>query len=122
MSTTCDSYKGSAKAWPDFLTGIRGRVKLKESVFCRGKISFHFLRLPISRKSNLAYVTFSGCPDPGRYENGVVNSVGSGLESVLRYSCNPGYRLKGSVERECAIHGGWEGKEPKCESESSNDG
>lgn len=37
LSTTCESYQGSVRAWSDFLAGIRGRVKLKESVFCKGE-------------------------------------------------------------------------------------
>lgn len=34
--------------------------------------------------------------------------------SVVRFSCEPGYMLKGSPERTCLTNGTWLGTQPEC--------
>lgn len=34
--------------------------------------------------------------------------------SVVRFSCEPGYMLKGSPERTCLANGTWLGTQPEC--------
>ena len=37
MSSSCQQWWGTLKAWPDFQTGLHGGVLRKGSIFCRGK-------------------------------------------------------------------------------------
>lgn len=54
------------------------------------------------------------CGDPGIPVHGIrlgeVFSVGSNV----RFSCEPGYILKGSSERTCLANGSWVGNQPEC--------
>lgn len=37
------------------------------------------------------------------------------MESVVRFSCEPGYVLRGSLERTCLANGTWLGTQPECQ-------
>lgn len=38
LTTTCDDYIGNLIAWPDFLSGINGRVQKLETDICKGRL------------------------------------------------------------------------------------
>ena len=67
-------------------------------------ISFHFF----------AEINCGPLPNP---EKGVVSFQSTEFLSIARYSCNNGYILMGSPERECMANGKWSGSEPICSGE-----
>ena len=57
------------------------------------------------------------CGDPGTPAHG--SRLGDELKtkSLLRFSCEMGYQLRGSPERTCLLNGSWSGLQPVCEGE-----
>ena len=47
-------------------------------------------------------------------QNGNVNIVGAGADSLATYSCNSGFKLQGITQRICSISGSWSGIPPTC--------
>ncbi|XP_029427966.1 CUB and sushi domain-containing protein 2 isoform X2 [Rhinatrema bivittatum] len=55
------------------------------------------------------------CGDPGIPSHGIRLGEDFSLTSVVRFSCEPGYTLRGSSERICNANGSWSGLQPSCE-------
>jgi len=47
--------------------------------------------------------------------NGDVDNANTTFGSVVRYSCNTGYKIEGNNTRVCQTNGSWTGKDPSCE-------
>lgn len=60
------------------------------------------------------------CGDPGIPSHGIGLGDDFDVGSVVRFSCEPGYVLRGSSERTCQANGSWSGTQPECEGTSSN--
>ncbi|XP_036397589.1 CUB and sushi domain-containing protein 1-like [Megalops cyprinoides] len=54
------------------------------------------------------------CGDPGIPHHGIRLGEQFSVGSVLHFSCEPGYVLKGSSERTCQADGTWAGIQPEC--------
>ncbi|ROK35857.1 CUB and sushi domain-containing protein 1 [Anabarilius grahami] len=54
------------------------------------------------------------CGDPGIPVHGIRLGEEFSVGSVVRFSCEPGYILKGSSERTCLANGSWVGIQPEC--------
>ena len=50
--------------------------------------------------------------------DGTVTGTSYMFEDVLTYSCDPGFTLIGSSERECQADGTWSCDQPRCVSAS----
>lgn len=90
IGTSCTPYHGNLRAWPDFLGGLKGRIKVEESRFCKGCVPLN---------------------DP---ENGTVETNGLEMLAVANYKCHSGYSLSGNATRTCEVHGEWSGVVPQC--------
>uniref|UniRef100_A0A8C2WS41 Sushi domain-containing protein n=1 Tax=Cyclopterus lumpus TaxID=8103 RepID=A0A8C2WS41_CYCLU len=56
------------------------------------------------------------CGDPGMPPHGArLESEKFKTKSLLRFSCEAGYRLIGSAERTCLHNGNWSGTQPVCQ-------
>lgn len=55
------------------------------------------------------------CGDPGIPSHGIGLGDDFDVGSVVRFSCEPGYTLRGSSERTCQANGSWSGTQPECE-------
>lgn len=55
------------------------------------------------------------CGDPGIPSHGIGLGDAFDAGSVVRFSCEPGYSLRGSSERICHSNGSWSGTQPECE-------
>lgn len=55
------------------------------------------------------------CPKPGPLDNGQAHYKQLTYESVIWFSCNKGYTLRGANESECLESGKWSQKMPVCE-------
>ena len=58
------------------------------------------------------------CGDPGVPQNGMATPYGNSFDfdTVVRYTCNEGYTLAGSVNtRRCNENGRWTGATPVCQ-------
>nr|XP_033812744.1 CUB and sushi domain-containing protein 2 [Geotrypetes seraphini] len=55
------------------------------------------------------------CGDPGVPSHGIRLGDNFSLTSMVRFSCEPGYTLRGSAERLCNANGFWSGLQPACE-------
>uniref|UniRef100_A0A8C5NLT2 CUB and Sushi multiple domains 2 n=4 Tax=Passeriformes TaxID=9126 RepID=A0A8C5NLT2_JUNHY len=55
------------------------------------------------------------CGDPGIPSHGIGLGDAFDVGSVVRFSCEPGYSLRGSSERLCHANGSWSGTQPECE-------
>ncbi|KAM3923443.1 beta-2-glycoprotein 1 [Leptodactylus fuscus] len=55
------------------------------------------------------------CPKPGALENGKVRYTDITYQSVIYFSCQEGYRLRGVNESECLLSGAWSAPFPVCE-------
>ncbi|XP_048681763.2 CUB and sushi domain-containing protein 2 isoform X3 [Caretta caretta] len=55
------------------------------------------------------------CGDPGIPSHGIRLGNEFGVDSMVRFSCEPGYTLRGSSERTCHANGSWSGSQPECE-------
>lgn len=79
---------------------------------------FHFFIFA----SGLFFVLFSAllgesaglCGDPGVPVHGIRLGDEFTAGSAVRFSCEPGYTLKGSPERTCLTNGTWLGTQPEC--------
>ncbi|XP_023598845.1 CUB and sushi domain-containing protein 1-like [Trichechus manatus latirostris] len=58
------------------------------------------------------------CGDPGTPAHGSRLGDEFKTKSLLRFSCEMGYQLRGSTERTCLPHGSWSGLQPVCEAVS----
>ena len=58
----------------------------------------------------------SDCGDPGTPENG--NTIGDSFifGSIINHTCDIGYELFGTSQRECLVNQSWSGSLPMCES------
>uniref|UniRef100_A0A671RXC0 CUB and sushi domain-containing protein 1-like n=1 Tax=Sinocyclocheilus anshuiensis TaxID=1608454 RepID=A0A671RXC0_9TELE len=54
------------------------------------------------------------CGDPGVPVHGIRLGEEFSVGSIVRFSCEPGYVLKGSSERTCLANGSWVGIQPEC--------
>lgn len=54
------------------------------------------------------------CGDPGVPVHGIRLGEEFTVGSDVRFSCEPGYMLKGSPERTCLANGTWLGTQPEC--------
>uniref|UniRef100_A0A9J8ATL8 CUB and Sushi multiple domains 2 n=1 Tax=Cyprinus carpio carpio TaxID=630221 RepID=A0A9J8ATL8_CYPCA len=54
------------------------------------------------------------CGDPGVPVHGIRLGEEFSIGSIVRFSCEPGYILKGSSERTCLANGSWVGIQPEC--------
>ncbi|XP_013383226.1 sushi, von Willebrand factor type A, EGF and pentraxin domain-containing protein 1 [Lingula anatina] len=88
---TCEPYIGNVKSWPDFLSGLRGKVQKTNSSFCKD------------------------CEIPPFIPNGSVEWTGTATFSSATYSCDVGYELKGTGTRRCQVYSEWDGEAPRCE-------
>lgn len=57
------------------------------------------------------------CGDPGTPAHGSRLGDEFKTKSLLRFSCEMGYQLRGSAERMCLPNGSWSGVQPACEGE-----
>ena len=55
------------------------------------------------------------CPQLVAPDNGQVFFRGVTVGSTARYSCLPGFVLRGAPDRTCLSEGTWSGREPVCE-------
>lgn len=62
------------------------------------------------------------CGDPGTPAHGSRLGDEFKAKSLLRFSCEVGYVLRGSPERTCLLNGSWSGQQPACEGESPQPG
>ncbi|CAL4097087.1 unnamed protein product, partial [Meganyctiphanes norvegica] len=89
--TKCERYVGDVRGWPDIQSGVKGKLMVKTSTFCRG------------------------CGIPSMPENGHVDQSKSAAGAKVKVTCNEGYKLHtGEEERTCLVHGKWSGEEPEC--------
>ncbi|KAB0351992.1 hypothetical protein FD754_016849, partial [Muntiacus muntjak] len=58
------------------------------------------------------------CGDPGTPAHGSRLGEEFKAKSLLRFSCEMGYQLRGSAERTCLLNGSWSGLQPVCEAVS----
>ncbi|XP_075454326.1 CUB and sushi domain-containing protein 1 [Ascaphus truei] len=58
------------------------------------------------------------CGDPGIPAHGSRLGNDFKIKSLLRFSCEMGYSLRGSIERTCLLNGSWSGIQPACEAVS----
>ncbi|XP_036084876.1 CUB and sushi domain-containing protein 1 isoform X1 [Rousettus aegyptiacus] len=58
------------------------------------------------------------CGDPGTPAHGSRLGDDFKTKSLLRFSCEVGYQLRGSPERTCLLNGSWSGLQPVCEAVS----
>ncbi|XP_075853394.1 CUB and sushi domain-containing protein 1 isoform X2 [Microcebus murinus] len=58
------------------------------------------------------------CGDPGTPAHGSRLGDEFKTKSLLRFSCEVGYQLRGSAERTCLLNGSWSGLQPACEAVS----
>ncbi|KAM7227381.1 hypothetical protein CapIbe_021794 [Capra ibex] len=54
------------------------------------------------------------CGDPGTPAHGSRLGEEFKAKSLLRFSCEMGYQLRGSAERTCLLNGSWSGLQPVC--------
>uniref|UniRef100_A0A674NBB4 CUB and Sushi multiple domains 2 n=1 Tax=Takifugu rubripes TaxID=31033 RepID=A0A674NBB4_TAKRU len=54
------------------------------------------------------------CGDPGIPVHGIRLGEEFSVGSIVYFSCEPGYTLKGSPERSCLANGTWLGTQPEC--------
>lgn len=57
------------------------------------------------------------CGDPGVPVHGIRLGEEFSVGSIVYFSCEPGYTLKGSPERSCLANGTWLGTQPECHGE-----
>lgn len=55
------------------------------------------------------------CGDPGIPLHSIRLGNEFGVDSMVRFSCEPGYTLRGTSERTCHANGSWSGTQPECE-------
>ncbi|XP_025023614.1 CUB and sushi domain-containing protein 1-like, partial [Python bivittatus] len=58
------------------------------------------------------------CDDPGMPSHGSRLGDEFKIKSLIRFSCEMGYQLRGSPERTCLLNGSWSGLQPVCEAVS----
>ena len=68
--------------------------------------SYVYTSLPTDSDTN--------CNDPGTPTNGQHNLSSTTYNSVVTYTCDVGYTLKGLNNRTCQLNGNWSGSVPQC--------
>ncbi|XP_055973137.1 sushi, von Willebrand factor type A, EGF and pentraxin domain-containing protein 1 [Sorex fumeus] len=95
LATSCpeELSKGNVLAWPDFLSGVVGKVKIEpKSIFC------------------------SDCPPlEGSVPHLRTASADLKPGSKINLSCDPGFQLVGNPVRSCLNQGQWTQPLPHCE-------
>ncbi|KAJ8262625.1 hypothetical protein GJAV_G00168490 [Gymnothorax javanicus] len=95
LATSCpkDLPRGSVLAWPDFLAGVTGRVKITaSSIFCAD--------CPVLENTAPHLRVLSAAVSPG---------------SEVELSCNPGFYLVGEPVLQCLNKGAWSHPVPRCD-------
>ncbi|KAG7461968.1 hypothetical protein MATL_G00196770 [Megalops atlanticus] len=95
LATSCpkDVFRGNVLAWPDFLRGTMGRVKISEkSIFCADCLLLES-SVPHLRASSAAV-------SPG---------------SQVQLHCDPGFDLVGESVQQCLNMGAWSHPLPRCD-------
>jgi hypothetical protein len=64
----------------------------------------------------LSFISVVNCGNPGAVSNARRTGSSFTYNSVVSYTCNPGYRISGSERRTCQGDGTWSGISPKCSS------
>ena len=59
-----------------------------------------------------------GCGGPGTPSNGMTEITSDTFGSTVNHTCNEGYVLNGTNERECLANGSWSAPLPSCDSKS----
>ncbi|KAJ8792664.1 hypothetical protein J1605_019883 [Eschrichtius robustus] len=106
LASSCpeELSKGNVLAWPDFLSGIVGRVKIdSKSLFCSA-LNLHSLPsdCPPLEGSVPHLRTASGDVKPG---------------SKISLFCEPGFQMVGNPVQYCLNQGQWTQPLPLCERE-----
>ncbi|CAM4554629.1 beta-2-glycoprotein 1 [Lepidochelys kempii] len=55
------------------------------------------------------------CPSPEPMRNGIVHFIDLNYQSLIHFSCEPGYILYGANTSQCMADGQWSGKLPECQ-------
>ncbi|EMP40165.1 hypothetical protein UY3_02567 [Chelonia mydas] len=55
------------------------------------------------------------CPYPEPMRNGIVHFIDLNYQSLIHFSCEPGYILYGANTSQCMADGQWSGKLPECQ-------
>lgn len=75
----------------------------------------HTLKVPQCRLGSPSTGTSTGvCGDPGIPAHGIRLGDSFAPGSLMRFSCEAGYVLRGSSERTCQANGSWSGSQPEC--------
>uniref|UniRef100_A0AAY4CTR2 Sushi, von Willebrand factor type A, EGF and pentraxin domain-containing protein 1 n=1 Tax=Denticeps clupeoides TaxID=299321 RepID=A0AAY4CTR2_9TELE len=95
LASSCpdDLARGNVFAWPDFLEGVTGRVKVNPNCFFCADCPLLDHAVPYLRASSLAV-------SPG---------------SQVHLSCDPGFYLVGEPLQKCLNRGKWSHSLPRCE-------
>lgn len=87
----------------------------------------HFRILELSRiimtlNGSYPYLHFLAitCGHPGNPANGVTHGTQFNLNDMVRFTCNTGYLLQGSINSRCQSNGQWSNSLPTCKGKSSN--
>ncbi|XP_062305372.1 sushi, von Willebrand factor type A, EGF and pentraxin domain-containing protein 1 isoform X1 [Osmerus eperlanus] len=87
------THRGNVLAWPDFLSGVVGRVKVnRDSIFCAD--------CPLLENAEGHLRASSQAVSPG---------------SQVQLSCDPGFYLVGEPLLQCQNKGGWSHPLPRCD-------
>ena len=65
------------------------------------------------------FVLAKSCGSPGQLRNGDVEGTRYTYERVVKFTCRPGYELKGASYRRCLENQKWTGDVPTCEGKQS---
>ena len=60
--------------------------------------------------------TVIDCGDPGKPSNGDTEGTVTTFGSIVNHTCNEGYILNATNERECLANGSWSAPLPLCDS------
>lgn len=88
--SSCDENIGNLIAWPDFLSGLNGKIERINSHICRG------------------------CDAPVNITSGSVQWTGTNINATASYSCASGYELDGPADKICLLNSSWSGIELRC--------
>ena len=88
---------------------------------------YQHVEVGVPHSLNLVYTFFelsffseSDCGDPGTPANGSTFGDTYTVGSTVNHTCNMGFELVGSSQRECLVNASWSGSLPTCESKSIN--
>ncbi|XP_022799707.1 sushi, von Willebrand factor type A, EGF and pentraxin domain-containing protein 1-like [Stylophora pistillata] len=78
--------------------------------------------LPSGQWSGVQSSCLRLCPPLMKLVNGFTKGQQNWAGEHISFSCKPGYKLKGSSERQCLSSGTWTGVQPTCEAAKANCG